>query len=301
MADRPPVAAQQAGVFTRAQARAAGWSDDRIRHRLRTGGWLWLLGRGLVEAGTPETPAAVAWAAHLTVPHGVLSHRTAGLLAGFPLPGADLRPAHLLADRHHRVAGVVIHRMPLGEDEQTVHHGLPVTSRARTALDCLADLPSEEALRLWAWLRSRSVLDESMLARAVREDRFGWPGTPVLLGLLATVRGGAASHAERRLHRFLKRAGFNGWVAGAKVRDRSGRIVAEVDVLFERERVVIEMDGFDAHSGRAAFVADRRRERLLADLGYWVIRVTWADLDEMPDELATQIRSALARRRRSPG
>jgi very-short-patch-repair endonuclease len=297
MTHRPRIAAQQGGVFTRAQARAAGWSDRQIRHRLRSGAWVPHLGRGLVEAGTPETAASVAWAAHLTVPDGVVSHRTAGLLAGFPLPGGP-RPAHLLAGRHRRMPDLVIHRMPLPDDPRTRLGGLPVTAPARTALDCLADLSADEALRLWAWLRSRSVIDVGTLAAAVRQERFGWPGTPVLLGLLRTVRDGAASHAERRLHRFLKRAGFDGWVAGVKVRDRSGVIVAEVDVLFERERVVIEMDGFEAHSGRERFVADRRRLRLLTGLGYEVIPVTWADLDEVSEQLVEQIRAALARRRR---
>jgi very-short-patch-repair endonuclease len=296
MTHRPDVAADQGGVFTRAQARAAGWSDRQIRHRLRAGIWVSHLGRGLVEAGTPQTAASVAWAAHLTVPDGVISHRTAGLLAGFPVPG-DPRPAHLLADRHHRTPELVIHRMPLAEDERIRLAGLPVTSRARTGLDCLADLSPDDALRLWAWLRSRSVLDEAALAAAVRA-RYGWPGTPVLLGLLGTVRGGAASHAERRLHRLLRRAGIGGWMAGATIRDRGGRIVAEVDVLFERERVVIEVDGFGAHSGRDSFVADRRRLRLLGELGYQVLQVTWDDLDQVPDDLLRQIHGALARRGR---
>jgi very-short-patch-repair endonuclease len=299
MRHRPPIATDQAGVFTRAQAREAGWSDRQIRHRLRSGIWLPHLGRGLVETGTRETAASIAWAAHLTVPDGVVSHRTAGFLAGFPLPGG-LRPAHLLAGRHHRMPDLVIHRMPPPQDQRVRLDGLPVTAPPRTALDCLADLSPDEALRLWAWLRSRSVLDVSTLAAAVKEDRFGWPGTPVLLGLLRTVRDGAASIAERRLHRLLRRAGITGWVAGAKILDRCGRIVAEADVLFERERVVIEVDGFAAHSSRDAFVSDRRRLRLLAELGYHVVQVTWDDLVQLPDELLAQIRAALERRGRPP-
>jgi len=139
------------------------------------------------------------------------------------------------------------------------------------------------------------VLDSKALAAAVRE-RYGRPGTPTLLWLLGMVREGAASVTERRLHRLLRRAGIGGWVAGAEIRDRSGRIIAEADVLFEQERMILEMDGFEAHSGKRSFVQDRRRLRALGNAGYQVLPVTWEDLD-VPDPLLGEIRTAVRQRR----
>ena len=291
MGHRPKVADSQAGAFTRAQARAAGWSDDQTRHRLRHGIWVRSVGRGLTEAGPAETAGSAAWAAHLTLPQAVISHRTAGLLAGFPLPD-EPRPVHVLSGGHHRVAGIVVHRMPLLDHDHTRLGRLPVTTRARTALDCLADLDPPAGLRLWAWVASRSILDPAGLAAAVR-DRFGWPGAPNLVALLRIVSGGAASVAERRLHRLLRRAGFDDWAAGAPIRDLSGRIIASADILFERERVILELDGFETHGGRSAFVADRRRIRALSNAGYRVLPVTWDDLDQQPDQLVAEISAAL--------
>jgi very-short-patch-repair endonuclease len=56
---------------------------------------------------------------------------------------------------------------------------------------------------------------------------------------------------------------------------------------------VIEFDGFAAHGGRAAFVADRRRQNQLIVAGYRVLRVTWDDLVHRPDSVVAQIRSLL--------
>jgi very-short-patch-repair endonuclease len=99
--------------------------------------------------------------------------------------------------------------------------------------------------------------------------------------------------AERRLHRLLHRAGFDGWVAGAPIRDRSGRIIAAADILFARERVILELDGFETHGGRSAFVADPRRIRALSNAGNRVLPVTWDDLDQQPDQLVAEISAAL--------
>jgi very-short-patch-repair endonuclease len=73
-----------------------------------------------------------------------------------------------------------------------------------------------------------------------------------------------------------------------------------VDLLFERERVVIEVDGWRSHSGKEAFVQDRRPQNRLVALGYVVLRFTWDDLVARPDQVVTAVAAALASARR-PG
>jgi very-short-patch-repair endonuclease len=104
---------------------------------------------------------------------------------------------------------------------------------------------------------------------------------------------GAASEAELRLHSLIRAAGLTGWSTNVRIRDGAGRVIAVVDIIFATQRVVIEVDGYRAHSGRAAFVNDRRRQNALVNAGYRVLRVTWDDLRDRPAEVIAEIRLAL--------
>ncbi len=252
--------------------------------------WTPLIGRGLISATAARTAFALAWAAHLTIPAAVLSHLTAALLLGLPVPEPD--GAHVYADDHHRTPGIRIHRVPLSAADRWHRHGLPVTSRLRTVLDSLSVLDQPDARRLWAFAASRGILTVPQLAHAVR-DRFDWPGTPNLLSLLAFARDGATSEAERLLIGVLRRASIRGWQTGATIRDGSGFIIGRPDILFPAARLIIEMDGYSAHSGMHAFVADRRRQNAFVNAGYRVLRVTWPDLMQRPDAIVAEIRAAL--------
>lgn len=57
--------------------------------------------------------------------------------------------------------------------------------------------------------------------------------------------------------------------------------MARVDFLFREKRLIVEFDGamkYGGAEGRAALVAEKRREDALRRLGYRVVRLTWADL-----------------------
>jgi very-short-patch-repair endonuclease len=77
--------------------------------------------------------------------------------------------------------------------------------------------------------------------------------------------------------------------------DEVGGLVGRVDLLVG-DRVIVEFDGavkYEGAEGRAALVAEKRREDALRALGYVVVRVTWADLAS-PGRLIAQIRRAMA-------
>ena len=73
-----------------------------------------------------------------------------------------------------------------------------------------------------------------------------------------------------------------------------------MDVLFEQERVVAEVDGVLAHSGAEALVRDLRRQNRLIPAGFVVLRFSWADLTTRPEVVVAQVRDALGRRRSLP-
>jgi very-short-patch-repair endonuclease len=65
------------------------------------------------------------------------------------------------------------------------------------------------------------------------------------------------------------------------------------DVLWPRQRLIVELDGYRAHAGRAAFEADRARDMQLKALGYNVVRLTWRHLTAEPAGTAATLRRLL--------
>lgn len=74
----------------------------------------------------------------------------------------------------------------------------------------------------------------------------------------------------------------------------------EVDALWPEQRLVVEVDGYAFHSGRAAFERDRLRDADLQSAGLRVLRVTWRQLSANPEALAARLGAALAQRFASP-
>src|SRR5581483_4763354 len=69
-----------------------------------------------------------------------------------------------------------------------------------------------------------------------------------------------------------------------------------VDVLFRAERVVVELDGWQAHSSYTAFLADRERDAaLLATHGIVTVRITRPSFRTAPADVARRLCTILAR------
>ena len=284
----------QAGVFTARQAVQEGWTYPRIRRRLDAGLWIPVLGRGITVAGGEVSAQQFGWAVHLSVRSGAVSHLSAGAVHGFPGIEAGAG-GHVIAQLHRAPGGIRVHRDRLANADRVWIGGLPLTSRRRTAIDCLALLGGDAAVELWGWLLTRGILTVDQLGSAVRE-RVGRRGEPTLLRLLELGRTGAVSIAEQRLHRLLRAGGLDGWQANVPIQDGTG-LIGVADILFAEARLVVEVDGFVAHRGRDGFVADRRRQNRLVNAGYTVLRFTWDDLRDRSDSVLAEIRQVLAQGR----
>jgi very-short-patch-repair endonuclease len=68
------------------------------------------------------------------------------------------------------------------------------------------------------------------------------------------------------------------------------------DFLWPVERLIVELDGYRAHSGRAVFEADRARDAQLKQLGYDVVRFTWRQVVSEPRATAAAVRRLFSRR-----
>ena len=286
------MAHRQGGVFTRAQALDGGWTARQVQRRMAARRWERVAGAGLALPAPSRTGFQLASAAWLTWPGCVVSHRTAAVLHGLPVAAGE--EAHVITHRGRRSArSIRVHVLPLADDEVVSDSGGRVTALPRTLTDCLRMLDRDEALDLYAWASSRDLLDRDELHRLADRD-LGRHGSPALREVLRRTATGAVSEAELTLHGLLDAAGITGWVAGARIGDQHG-VIAVVDLLFELERVVVEVDGWRAHSSRDAFERDRERQNRLGLAGYFVLRFTWGDLTRRPEWVLAQIREALAR------
>lgn len=292
----PPIADRQAGLFTPRQALAAGASPAQIRRRRSTGAWVTVVGDALTLADTELSPWHRIQAAGLTWPDAVVCFGAAAALHGLPVSAGTT--VDMIVPRHRRSrGGLIAHELRLDAPD-VVRRGLAsVTSLQRTLFDCIGRLPEAEAESLVTWAATRGRLDVDALERAV-DHRPGWWGSTRRRQALADLRRGTLSAAERRLHRILRHAGIAGWEFDQPVH-QDGMIIARVDVLFRVERLVLEIDGFGYH-GRSTFQNDRARQNGLVSAGYTVLRFTWEDLTQRPDQVAIQVTTVLTRLRPTP-
>lgn len=62
-------------------------------------------------------------------------------------------------------------------------------------------------------------------------------------------------------------------------------------LLFVAEGLIVEIDGWQAHGSRPAFITDRRRQNRLVNAGYLVLRFTWDDIVHSPEAVTTAVRA----------
>lgn len=298
------LAARQHGLVTRSQLVSAGFGDHAIDNRLLSGR-LHPVHRGVYLVGhAAALPHAPEMAAVLACGRGaVVSHRSAALLwalvpgragewrrprlGGAPwwpraevtIPGRDpgLKP------------GIDIHRVrALDPEDARACDGVPVTSPARTLLDLAATASAEQLERATAETRARHLASDTELLSLLARHR-GRRGAGVLRRLLERDAPPALTRsvAEDRFLAVVRAAP----IPEPEVNVRLGP--HEVDFLWRRQRLVVEVDGFDFHSSRSAFEHDRLRDADLQASGFRVMRVTWRQLAGRPDALLERLAAAL--------
>jgi hypothetical protein len=135
-------AADAWGVLSLDELFACGLSRTEVRTRARNGR-LHSIHPGVYAIGHPNRPLEGRFLAAVKAcgPTAVLSHHAAGALWGF-MPWEERYPeVTVLGTARHAHPGLRIHRTTrLDLDDTTRHHGIPVTSPARTLLDLAATL-----------------------------------------------------------------------------------------------------------------------------------------------------------------
>lgn len=280
--DVPAIARYQRGVFTRAQAQADNFTRRQVDQRIASGSWRKTHGKGLVRASTVPEPRSAAVAAWLTRPGVVVMGPAAAAWHGAPVPVAsvvDILTAKTGDDIFGRIRPHRLRVEPHEVEKVTTINGLDAltTHRDRAFVEALAWLPYRDALALAAWLASRELYSHSNI-NAYLAEHPGTVGNGQLRRLLVATAGGAFSPAERRAHELLHAAGITGWEADVPFRDARG-IIGRADIYFHAQRLVVEIDGRDAHAQRA--MADNLRDNRTLASGRRVVRIPaailWSD------------------------
>ena len=232
----------------------------------------------------PIADAGVRAASRLS---GTLSHRSAALVWGWELKTVPKAPD--VTVRHNRVLdperreGVALHRADLRYDEVD---GM-VTTRERTLVDCLRNLPIDEAL---------AVADSALRHGSISKRR---------LNELAAGMRGPGSRQARRVARNATHLAANPFEsvlraialdvvgldleAQVVIADASGR--GRADLVDRERRVVVEAESFSFHARRGDLRRDCRRYTKLVVLGWRVLRFAWEDVMHYPEYVREALES----------
>jgi very-short-patch-repair endonuclease len=271
-------------MLSTAQATQAGLSAP-VLVKLVKAGVLQHPGRGLYAVAALVEPDPEAWhrqlcaGALLLYPDAVLAGTSALLAHGIPVWGAPLGAPSILRPVKRAGGMSAFWVRPARGEMVTTDWGPaspPASALVQHAVDhgIVTGVVSADAA-----LREGVVSLDELTAEA---ERVGtWPHSSRAASMLRLVDGRRESVGESRCGVALAMAGI-AVTPQVRIRDERGEFVARVDFLVDGTMVVIEFDGKIKYaSGDPQVLWDeKRREDRLRRLGYVVVRITWAQLEQ---------------------
>jgi very-short-patch-repair endonuclease len=244
--------------------------------------------RGVYLVGVLESPYSPLMAATLAAgPGALLSHYAAAFLWGLVAARNGPIDVTVPGRKARNRPDVRVHRAALHPADAMRHHGIPVTSPARTLLDLatrVAQRDLDRAVEEAQVLRVASIpsLDEE-LSRYPRHR-----GIAALRNAQRSEPRLTRSEAERRMLELISEAGLPRPETNVRIAGY------EVDLLWRTQKLVVEIDGYGFHSSRRSFERDRRKESDLVAAGLRVARVTWRQVTGEALGVAARLAAALA-------
>lgn len=219
-----------------------------------------------------------AWQ-HLLPPDSAFSGATAAWLFGLDFNPSD--PVEVTVSPGTGVrsrVGLAVRHCATEPSEIVEIRGLRATSIHRTLRDVYNRFPAVEALVAIDGALRRGLIDRPSLI------------APRRLRLLAEFAEPAESPMETRLRWLLIQAGLPRPEVQKDLRDVDGRFLGRADLYYSSARLVIEYDGAN-HRDR--LVEDNRRQNLLLNAGFRLLRFTAADIHQRPEVVTALVRQAL--------
>jgi very-short-patch-repair endonuclease len=280
------------GVFLGSHAISSGSLTAR---QLRDRGYRKVLHGVYALPEVPVDHGLYCRGASLVLPDGaVIGGRSAAFFQGAPWAGPGdpvtvlVPPAYKWTGRR----GLRIHRTELLPGDTRILLDMPMTAPQRTAWDVAAlESVADAVAALDAMVRAGSLTTSSLQAM-VRNGMGRWRISRVRRAV-ELVDPRAESPAESWLRVAMVHAGLTGFVPQLDVCS-GGRFLARVDFGWPELRIAVEYEGAHHFDG-VQIGRDDRRLQALHGAGWLVIRVSAADLRDLP-ALMERIRSTLAAR-----
>jgi very-short-patch-repair endonuclease len=259
-------------------------------------------------AATPDSLLARVHA--LTVVTGaVVSHLSAAVLWGFPLPRAleNLAVVHLTSQpgqravRHKNVVG---HQLSLEPEEIVAGVRVSCTSPLRTWFDLAGILSLDELVIAGDFLlRRRNPLTTIDRLDAYLAGKQGRAGYRRAMRARSLIRADTDSPKETELRLLLIRHGLPEPGINVPMFDETGGWIQDPDLSYEQEKVAIQFDG-GHHATPAQRRSDIFRDENARDAGWRVVVLTQWHLAPfapgMEPAAVTRVRAALTERGWTP-
>jgi very-short-patch-repair endonuclease len=277
---------RQDGVITMTQAAAVGVGEQAVRRRVRAGHWRRCSRSVFFVDDRPFDDAARIRAAvwgygEAAAASGLAAAWWHGLAKFSP----DLVEVTVPRNSSGRArAGSRVRRRDLDPVDVVERNGLRVTALSLTAIEAAVRRGGGPKLMDSA-LQHQAELRTLWAAHLRNKGRYG---SPAARRLLQAADGGAKSQAERLFERLLRSGGITGWRANQRIAGY------EVDFVFHRAMLAVEIDGLAFHSDTDDFHRDRIKQNAIALAGWQVLRFTWIDLTEYPDRVIATVKAAIS-------
>jgi len=177
--------------------------------------------------------------------------------------------------------------------------GIPVTAVSRTILDLAAVVSWREVERAFHEAEVHRLTSRVSLPQLLSRHP-GRRGATTVRCILASREpaGITQNDFEELFVAFLDLHGIPRPRFNATLPIR-GRLLRP-DCMWPEQRLIAELDGRAAHLTDQAFEGDRLRDRVLLAEGWRSTRITWLQLRDEPEEIATDLREALGSQSRHP-
>ena len=279
------LAERQFGAIARRQLIAVGFSEARVRS-WHAGGRLHLRYPGVYAFGRRDLGTEGQLSAALLFAGGgaALSGLTAlwwmGLLGRRP----DL--IHVDAPGRKRSIGDLAIRHPRTV-ERVWHRRLPSVPLPQALLRATESLTHDSLRLVLARADFQHVLSLPALHAAIGRGRAGSDAVRRALNSHLPQLARCTNPLEVDFVLLCERFGIEIPEPNARV----GRY--RPDMLWREARLIVELDGEDAHSSPAQIQADERRQAALEAMGHRVLRFTWDGVHRSSQQTAASVRSAI--------
>lgn len=278
--------ALKAGPFSLEEAREAGLTLSALRGKAwrRVGFELYRW------AGQREDPLQMLAAWRRLLPFEIVfAGPTAAWLFGLDVEPTN--PVEIVAPPRSGLrsrAGLIAGRYEIPPSEIVSIRGFRCTALPRTLLALCLRRPAVEALIAIDMALRLGLVDSAALAQYA-EAANGRRGA-ARLRALALLAAPAESPMETRLRWMLIQGRLPCPEVQTNLRDGAARFVGRADLYYPAKRLVLEYDG---GNHRERLVEDDRRQNLLINAGFRLLRFTAADIHGRPDVVIAQVRAAL--------